>query len=125
MLGNNILQAKVTVGHALSARRCNSTVCLYRLNSDSVMEAKNSTPGGTREGYGSPSDFRRDLARYRLYAEPRSTSCQKTMYPFRIVVGSHDFAQSVDPMGLSVDCSGNVDRGESPPSCPAESLGRY
>ena len=49
MLGNNILQAKVTVGHALSARRCNSTVCLYRLNGDSVMEAKNSTAGWDQE----------------------------------------------------------------------------
>jgi hypothetical protein len=45
VLGSNILKAKVTVGHALSARRCNSTVRLYRINSDSVMEAKNSTPG--------------------------------------------------------------------------------
>lgn len=51
MLGNNILQAKMTVGHALSARRCNSTVCLYRLNSDSVMGAKNSAAAGTREEY--------------------------------------------------------------------------
>jgi len=49
-LGNNILQAKVTVGHALSARRCNSTLCLYRLNSDSVMEAKNSTAGRDQRG---------------------------------------------------------------------------
>ena len=47
-------------------------------------------------------------------AGPRSTSRQKTMYPLRIVVGSHDFAQSVDPMGLGVDCTGNVDRGECP-----------
>jgi hypothetical protein len=56
---------------------------------------------------GSPSDSRRDLAHYRLYAEPSSTSCQKTMYPLRIVEGSHDFAQSVDPMGLSVERTGN------------------
>ena len=35
------------------------------------------------------------------------------MYPLGIVEGSHDFAQSVDPMGLSVECTGNVDCGES------------
>jgi hypothetical protein len=44
-------QAKVSVGHALSARCCNSTVCLYRLYSDSVIEAENSKLAGTREKY--------------------------------------------------------------------------
>jgi hypothetical protein len=50
-LGNNTLQAKVRVGHALSARRCNSTVCLYRLNSDPVMDAKIAQLARTREEY--------------------------------------------------------------------------